>query len=150
MGEEKTPFSIRLESTIYEKLASYAKKEKRSEANLGEVLMVWAFEQLERVGNSLRLLELNVSIESQPKNVADARDDVIQTSGPAPIPEIIVKPEIAHGHDRVRENAKKALSLARETRAHVPAGTKARKTGSSAEEVTIGNFPAEDSGGTSD
>jgi hypothetical protein len=57
MGQEKRAFGVRIEAELYAALERQAKREGRSTANLGEVLLSWAFKQLQRVGDSIRLLE---------------------------------------------------------------------------------------------
>ena len=60
MGQEKRPFGMRLESELYGQIERQAKREGRTPANLGEVLLRWAFRQLDLAGDSLRLIELDV------------------------------------------------------------------------------------------
>lgn len=61
MGQEKRPFGLRLESELYADIERQAKREGRSPANLGEVLLTWAFRQLQIAGNSIALLESSIA-----------------------------------------------------------------------------------------
>jgi hypothetical protein len=61
MGQEKRPFGMRLESELYGGIERQAKREGRSPANLGEVLLTWAFRQLQIAGNSIALLESSIA-----------------------------------------------------------------------------------------
>jgi hypothetical protein len=69
MGREKRSFGMRIDADLYAQLEKQAKREGRSPANLGEVLLTWAFKQLHLAGNSVTLLDLNVSspVHSSPK-----------------------------------------------------------------------------------
>lgn len=62
MGEEKRPFGVRLEPELYAALESRAKHEKRSPANLGELLIEWAMKQLNIAGSTIVLLDSTITV----------------------------------------------------------------------------------------
>ena len=60
MGESKAFLSMRVRHTLRDALQKVADREHRKVANLSEVLMEWAFEQLEATGSLERLLKSKV------------------------------------------------------------------------------------------
>ena len=70
--EKKTPLSLKIRPELKRGLDGYAKAEKRSPGNLGEVLLEWSFEQLQAAGDTVRLMRSpgvpksrRVSLETQ-------------------------------------------------------------------------------------
>ena len=60
MGEWKVNVTLRLRQSLKEGLGEFAKQEHRSLGNLGEMLMEWAFKQLDAAGSTERLLKQKV------------------------------------------------------------------------------------------
>lgn len=60
MGEWKAQISIRVRQDLRIGLEDQAARERRKLGNLGEVLLEWAFEQLQSVGSTERLLRYRI------------------------------------------------------------------------------------------
>lgn len=56
MGEWKTNLSLRVAVPTKAELEQFATRERRTIGNLGEVLLVWALEQLRRAGSTETLM----------------------------------------------------------------------------------------------
>ncbi len=65
MGEWKAPLSLRVRNELRAELEVFAAREKRKLGNLGEVLVEWAFEQLQIVGSTERLLKFKIRSAKQ-------------------------------------------------------------------------------------
>ena len=60
MGEEKAHLSLRIRQDLRRELEEFANKERRKLGNLGEVLVEWAWEQLQAAGSLDRLLKFQI------------------------------------------------------------------------------------------
>jgi predicted transcriptional regulator len=58
--EKKTSLSLKVRSELKRDIERVAKAERRSPGNLSEVLLEWAFSQLQVAGNSIDLLKENL------------------------------------------------------------------------------------------
>ena len=58
MGEWKAPLSLRIRQELRRELEEAAAKERRTLANLGELLLEWACEQLKLAGSIERLYKV--------------------------------------------------------------------------------------------
>jgi len=56
MGERKAQLSLRVRQALRAELEEFAARENRKLANLAELLLEWAFEQLKAAGSIDRLL----------------------------------------------------------------------------------------------
>lgn len=61
MGEWKAPLSLRIRQELRQELEGAAAKERRTLANLGELLLEWAYEQLKVAGSIDRLYNLQLA-----------------------------------------------------------------------------------------
>lgn len=61
MGEWKAPLSLRIRQELRRELEEAAAKERRTLANLGELLLEWAYEQLKVAGSIDRLHNVQVT-----------------------------------------------------------------------------------------
>jgi hypothetical protein len=60
MGEWKAQLSLRVRQELRRELEEFAYKERRKLGNLGEVLLEWAWEQLQAAGSTNRLLKSKI------------------------------------------------------------------------------------------
>ena len=60
MGEWKAPLSLRVRQDLRAGLEEVAAREKRTLANIGEVILEWAFQQLLVAGSTERLLKYKI------------------------------------------------------------------------------------------
>lgn len=60
MGEWKAPLSLRIRQELRRELEEAATKERRTLANLGELLLEWAYEQLKVAGTIDRLYNVHL------------------------------------------------------------------------------------------
>lgn len=67
MGEWKAPLSLRIRQELRRELEEAAAKERRTLANLGELLLEWAYEQLKVAGSIDRLHNVQVTILREKK-----------------------------------------------------------------------------------
>ncbi len=65
MGEWKAQISIRVRQELRREMEEFAYKERRKLGNLGELLLEWAWEQLQIVGSSERLMKFRVPVSAQ-------------------------------------------------------------------------------------
>jgi hypothetical protein len=67
MGVWKTTVTMRIRPDFRDELVKFAASEKRSLGNLGGILLEWAFEQLESVGSTDRLLKSKIRPAGRPR-----------------------------------------------------------------------------------
>ena len=60
MGEWKAPLSLRVRQDLRAGLEEVAAREKRTLANIGEVILEWGFQQLLVAGSTERLLKYKI------------------------------------------------------------------------------------------
>jgi hypothetical protein len=60
MGEWKAQLSLRVRQDLRRELEEFADKERRKLGNVGEVLLEWAWEQLQVAGSIDRLLKFKI------------------------------------------------------------------------------------------
>jgi len=60
MGEWKPPLSLRVRQDLRAGLEEVAAREKRTLANIGEVILEWGFQQLLVAGSTERLLKYKI------------------------------------------------------------------------------------------
>jgi hypothetical protein len=60
MGEWKVPLSLRVSQLSRDELQAIADHERRSLANLGQIVLEWGFEQLKIAGSTHRLLKFKI------------------------------------------------------------------------------------------
>jgi hypothetical protein len=60
MGEWKAQISIRVRQELRREMEEFAYKERRKLGNLGEMLLEWAWAQLETAGSTDRLLKFKI------------------------------------------------------------------------------------------
>lgn len=60
MGEWKAPLSLRIRQELRRELEEAAANERRTLANLGELLLEWAYEQLKLAGSIERLYNVQL------------------------------------------------------------------------------------------
>jgi hypothetical protein len=60
MGEWKAPLSLRVRQDLRAGLEEAAARERRTLANIGEVILEWGFQQLLVVGSTERLLKYKI------------------------------------------------------------------------------------------
>ena len=61
MGEWKAPLSLRIRQEFRRELEEAAAKERRTLANLGELLLEWAYEQLKVAGSINQLYNVQLT-----------------------------------------------------------------------------------------
>ena len=62
MGEWKAQISVRVRQDLRREMEEFAYKERRKLGNLGELLLEWAWAQLQVVGSSERLMKFRVPV----------------------------------------------------------------------------------------
>ena len=67
MGEWKAPLSLRVRQELRRQLEEAAAKERRTLANVGELLLEWASEQLKVAGSIDRLLKVQLAKSREKK-----------------------------------------------------------------------------------
>lgn len=67
MGEWKTQLSIRVSQDFRREFEEFAAKERRKPSNMGNELLMWAFEQLKVAGSLTRLLDLRLGKPKETK-----------------------------------------------------------------------------------
>jgi hypothetical protein len=60
MGEWKAQISLRVRQDLRREMEEFADKERRKLGNVGEVLLEWAWEQLQAAGSIDRLLKFKI------------------------------------------------------------------------------------------
>jgi len=60
MGEWKAPISLRVRQDLRREMEKFAYKERRKLGNLGEMLLEWAWAQLQAAGSTERLLKFKI------------------------------------------------------------------------------------------
>lgn len=64
MGEWKAQISIRVRQELRREMEEFAYKERRKLGNLGELLLEWAWAQLQIVGSSERLMKFRIPVSA--------------------------------------------------------------------------------------
>lgn len=67
MGEWKAPLSLRIRQELRRELEEAAANERRTLANLGELLLEWAYEQLKVAGSIDRLYNIQFTRHREKK-----------------------------------------------------------------------------------
>jgi hypothetical protein len=67
MGEWKTQLSLRVSQDFRREFEAFAEKERRKPSNMGNELLMWAFEQLKAAGSLTRLLNLKLGKREEKK-----------------------------------------------------------------------------------
>jgi hypothetical protein len=70
MGEWKAQLSLRVRQDLRRDMETFADKERRKLGNVGEVLLEWAWEQLQAAGSIDRLLKLKIRSKDEKRGVA--------------------------------------------------------------------------------
>lgn len=69
MGEWKAPLSLRIRQDLRRELEEFAVKERRRLGNVGEVLVEWAWAQLQAAGSIDRLLKFKIRSAKKEKQL---------------------------------------------------------------------------------
>lgn len=113
---KKLPLSLKVRAELKQALKDWAKREDRSEGNLGELLLEWAFRQLQNAGDTITLKKLAVvfstDIHSTPvpsassgehsgNGIGEARSEDSLGSVPDPVEQraqqrLVLRKQVAH------------------------------------------------------
>jgi len=69
MGEWKTQLSLRVRQDLRREMQEFADKERRKLGNVGEVVLEWAWEQLQAAGSIDRLLKFKIRSKEEKRQV---------------------------------------------------------------------------------
>ena len=70
MGEWKAPLSLRVRQALRTEMEEFAAHERRTLANIGELLLEWSIEQLKAAGSTERLLKRRVPASRKRRDAA--------------------------------------------------------------------------------
>ena len=70
MGEWKAQLSLRVRQDLRREMERFAHKERRKLGNVGDVLLEWAWEQLQAAGSIDRLLKFKIRSKDEKPGVA--------------------------------------------------------------------------------